>query len=71
MYKPRIKLVVVTRDSHTVSDIKAPHVTDAMYDAAWDLIYTLSTGKRCKPKPRYKKYREKQERERAAKKKGR
>jgi len=65
-YKPRIKLIISTDDSQSVSEIKAPHVTDAMYDAAWDLIYTLSTGKRRKPTPRYKKYREKRERERAA-----
>ena len=65
-YKPRIKLIIATADSHSVSEIKAPHITDAMYDAAWDLIYTLSTGKRRKPTPRFKQYREKKERERAA-----
>ncbi len=65
-YKPRIKLIIGTEDSHSVSEIKAPHITDEMYDAAWDLIYTLSTGKRRKPAPRFKKYREKREKERAA-----
>jgi len=64
-FKPRIKLIISTEDSISESEIKAPNVTDAMYDAAWDLIYTLSTGKRRKPAPRYKKYREKRERENA------
>ena len=44
--KPRIELIVVTQDSISSSKIKAPHVTQAMYDAANDLIYTMSTGKR-------------------------
>lgn len=44
--KPRIKLVIVTKDSISTSEIKAPNVTNAMYDAAWDLVYTLSTNKR-------------------------
>jgi hypothetical protein len=64
-YKPRIKLIISTEDSQSVSEIKAPNVTDEMYDAAWDLIYTMSTGKRRKPTPRFKKYREKRERENA------
>lgn len=44
--KPRIQLTIVTKDSISTSVIKAPHVTNAMYDAAWDLVYTMSTGKR-------------------------
>lgn len=46
--KPRIQLTIVTKDSISTSVIKAPHVTNAMYDAAWDLVYTLSTNKRRK-----------------------
>lgn len=44
-YKPRIKLVVVTEDGISESEIKAPHVTATMYAAARELIYTMSTGK--------------------------
>ncbi len=65
-YKPRIKLIVTTANGVATSEIKAPNVTDAMYDAAWDLIYTMSTNRRRKPAPRYKMYREKNEREAAA-----
>jgi hypothetical protein len=61
-YKPRIKLIIATNDSHSVSEAIGENATDAMYDAAWDLVYTLMTGKRRKPKPRYKAYREKKER---------
>lgn len=67
-YKPRIKLIIATSDSHSVSEAIGENATDAMYDAAWDLVYTLMTGKRRAPKPRYKKYREKKEREAAARK---
>lgn len=63
--KPRILLIVATKDSISKSEVKAPYVTDAMYDAAWDLIYTMTTGKRRKPAPRFKKYREQNEREAA------
>lgn len=65
-YKPRIKLIIATNDSHSVSEAIGENATDAMYDAAWDLVYTLMTGKRRKPAPRYKKHREKKEREAAA-----
>ena len=34
-YKPRIQLIIVTKDSLSTSVIKAPHVTNAMYNAAW------------------------------------
>lgn len=61
-YKPRIKLIITTPDSTSVSEVKAPNVTDEMFDAAWDLVYTFMTGKRRAPKPRYKKHREKNER---------
>jgi hypothetical protein len=64
-YKQRIKLIVSTGSSTSTSEIKAPNVTDAMFDAAWDLIYTMSTGKRRAPKARFKKYREQNEREAA------
>lgn len=46
--KPRIQLTIVTKDSISTSVIKAPHVTNAMYDAAWDLVFTMTTNKRRK-----------------------
>ena len=64
-YMLRIKLIVVTHDSRSTSEIKAPNVTDDMIDAAWDLVYTMSTGKRRKPKARFKLFREQREREAA------
>jgi len=46
MYKPRIHITIVTRDSISTSSVKAPNVTNAMYDAAYDLVYTMMTNKR-------------------------
>jgi hypothetical protein len=45
-YKPRIKLILTTKDTISTSEIKAPNVTSTMVDAAYDLIYTLMTNKR-------------------------
>lgn len=45
-YKARIKVVVVTADGISEAEIKAPHVTDVMYEAATDLLYAMSTGRR-------------------------
>ena len=46
-YKPRIKLIIVTENGISESEIKAPYVTATMYAAAHELIYTMSTGKLC------------------------
>lgn len=53
-YKPRIKLVVVTKDGHSTCEIKDPHVTPTMITAAQELIYAISTGKLAprEPSPR-------------------
>lgn len=54
-YKKRIKLVIVTDDSISTSEIKAPHVTETMIQAAYDLVYAMCTGKlrkRAKKKPK-------------------
>jgi hypothetical protein len=53
-YKPRIKLVVVTENGISESEIKEPYVTATMYEAAHELIYTMSTGK-LKPRRRLRK----------------
>ena len=45
-FKRYIKLIVCTETGRSESTIKAPHVTPAMIDAAYDLIYTLGCGKR-------------------------
>lgn len=45
-YKPRIKLVLVTADGKSEVEIKAPHVTEVMREAARDLIHAMSTGAR-------------------------
>lgn len=43
-YKRRIIVKLTKDDSTSTSDVKAPHVNDAMIEAAEDLIYALMTG---------------------------
>jgi hypothetical protein len=43
-----IKLIVKTPDgTRSESTIKAPHVTEKMFQAAYELLYTLRCGEIC------------------------
>lgn len=49
-HRQQIKLILVTGDRRSEVNIKSPHVTEAMIEAARDLIETTMTGERPDPK---------------------